>query len=80
MCCFFDTPESGTSNELPEVRDEVSSLVDLLEARHSGLTKTLDGQFPELRSTVWQSEGSVQGAVQALTPQMTENKKKVRTA
>jgi len=69
--------ESGASDELQEARDEVASLVELLEARHGGLTKTLDGQFPELRSTVWQSEGSVQAAVQALTPQMTENKKKL---
>lgn len=69
--------ESGASEELPEVRNEVTSLVELLEARHSGLTKTLDGEFPELRSTVWQSDGTVQAAVQALTPQMTENKKKL---
>ncbi|CAD7704449.1 unnamed protein product, partial [Ostreobium quekettii] len=69
--------ESDASAELSEVQEEVSSLVDLLETRHSGLTKTMDGQFPQLRSTVWQSQGSVQAAVQSLTPQMTENKKKL---
>lgn len=69
--------ESEASAELSEVQEEVSSLVELLETRHSGLTKTMDGQFPQLRSTVWQSQGSVQAAVQSLTPQMTENKKKL---
>ncbi len=40
-------------------------------------TRQGDG-FPELRATLWQSEGSVAGAVQGLVPQMTENRKKVR--
>lgn len=52
--------------------------MEILESRQGGLVATLDGNFPELRSTVWQSAPSVQAAVQALTPQMTENKKKVR--
>ncbi|CAD7700318.1 unnamed protein product, partial [Ostreobium quekettii] len=69
--------DSESSDELSEVQEEVSSLVELLETRHSGLTKTMDGQFPQLRSTVWHSQESVQAAVQALTPQMTENKKKL---
>ena len=51
--------------------------------RAGALAATLPGAgaagsgFPELRSTVWQSDASVQAAVQALTPQMTENKKRV---
>ena len=52
--------------------------MEILESRQAGLTGTLDGSFPELRTTIWQSEASVQAAVQTLTPQMTENKKKVR--
>ena len=51
--------------------------MELLELRHGGLTATLDGGFPELRHTIWESEASMQTAVQALTPQMTENKKRV---
>ena len=39
--------------------------------------QTLDGGFPELRQTVWQSAATVQAAVQALTPQMAENKSRV---
>eukprot|EP00887_Chlorella_sp_A99_P000959 scaffold5.g959.t1 len=42
-----------------------------------GAPETLDGGFPELRHTVWQSASAVQAAVQALTPQMTENKARV---
>ena len=64
--------------EVAECRDEANTLVELLQARHASLSYTLDGAFPELRTTIWQSESSVQGAVQGLTPQMTENKKKVR--
>lgn len=56
---------------------EASSLVELLEGRQRSLAITLEGDFQELRTTVWQSEGSVQSAVQALVPQMTENKRKV---
>lgn len=57
--------------------------MELLELRSAALAATLGGPacpggFPELRATVWQSEASVQAAVQALTPQMAENKKRVR--
>eukprot|EP00210_Caulerpa_lentillifera_P000976 g941.t1 len=69
--------ELESSDELDEIKDEITSLVTLLESRLGALIGNLEGQFPELRSTVWQSEGTVQAAVQALTPQMTENKKKV---
>ena len=69
--------ESASYDELQETRDELMSLVELLKSRHQGLTSNLEGQFPELRRTVWQSEATVQAAIQALTPQMTENKKKV---
>jgi hypothetical protein len=63
--------------ELAETRTEASQLVELLDLRQGGLTATLEGGFPELRATAWQSLQSVQAAVQALTPQMTENKKRV---
>lgn len=69
--------ETQSSDEMSEIKDEIASLVTLLDSRLAGLIGNLEGQFPELRSTVWQSEGTVQAAVQALTPQMTENKKKV---
>lgn len=67
--------------ELADARAEAASLVELLELRAGSLAATLGGGagaagFPELRGTVWQSEASVQAAVQALTPQMTENKKR----
>lgn len=42
-----------------------------------GIVSTLDGEFPELKATIWQSDETVQAAVQSLTPQMTENRKKV---
>lgn len=63
---------------MAEARRECASLVELLDLRQGGLAAALEGGFPELRATVWQSEASVQAAVQALTPQMTENKKRVR--
>ncbi len=42
-------------------------MVELLDLRQGGLTQTLDGGFPELRNSVWQSEISVQSAVQVCT-------------
>lgn len=50
--------------ELEETRQEAASVVELLDLRQGGLAQTLDGGFPELRTSVWQSEGSVQAAVQ----------------
>jgi len=72
-CRVLEAP----GEELGEVKSEMNSLIELLESRHRSLTRNLEGEFPELRTTVWQSEGTVQAAVQALTPQMTENKRKV---
>eukprot|EP00198_Chlamydomonas_reinhardtii_P011352 XP_001700689.1 predicted protein [Chlamydomonas reinhardtii] len=43
---------------------------------HSQWGENDDG-FPELRASLWQAESSVAAAVQALSPQMTENRKKV---
>jgi hypothetical protein len=50
----------------------------LLETKHARLAATLDGSYPQLKHSVWQSEASQQSAVQTLMPQMTENKAKVR--
>ena len=50
----------------------------LLETKHARLAATLDGNYPQLKASVWHSEASQQSAVQTLTPQMTENKAKVR--
>jgi MoxR-like ATPase len=69
--------EAANEAELAEARAEVASLVEVLSLRQGSLAATLDGGYPELRDTVWQSEAAVQAAVQALTPQMTENKKRV---
>ena len=63
--------------ELAEVQQEGASVVELLQQRQAGLSSTLGQHFPEMRNTIWQSESSVQAAAQSLTPQMTENKKKV---
>ncbi|KAL4859996.1 hypothetical protein ACK3TF_000225 [Chlorella vulgaris] len=68
--------EAANEAELAEARAEVASLVEVLSLRQGSLAATLDGGYPELRDTVWQSEAAVQAAVQALTPQMTENKKR----
>ena len=51
-------------SEAEEACEEATTLVDLLQDRHQAVTNVLDGHFPELRSTVWQSEASVQSAVQ----------------
>ena len=59
------------------MRGEAAQLVELLSLRQAGLAATLDGAFPELRASIWQSQDSVQAAVQALTPQMAENRRKV---
>ena len=65
------------TQEVAEAAAECAALVELLELRQGSLAASLDGGFPDLRATVWQSEASVQAAAQALTPQMTENKKRV---
>ncbi|DBB08177.1 TPA: hypothetical protein ACH3X3_008361 [Trebouxia sp. C0006] len=69
--------ENKDQQELAEVQQEGASVVELLQQRQAGLAATLGQQFPEMRNTTWQSESSVQAAAQTLTPQMTENKKKV---
>ena len=50
--------------DLEETKREAAQVVELLDLRQGGLTQTLDGGFPELRTSVWQSEISVQSAVQ----------------
>lgn len=50
--------------EAADALAECSTLVELLESRQAALAATLEGAFPELRATVWQSEASVQAAVQ----------------
>ena len=50
--------------DLEETKREAAQVVELLDLRQGGLTQTLDGGFPELRNSVWQSEISVQSAVQ----------------
>jgi len=49
----FRLLESRSEAELKEVTEEVNQVVGLLEARHAALCKTLDGEFPELRATIW---------------------------
>lgn len=56
--------QSPDSTEASDALSECVTLVELLEGRQAALTATLEGQFPELRATVWQSEASVQAAVQ----------------
>lgn len=63
--------------EISEAQGEVADLVDLLKARASELAITLDADYPDLRSSIWLSEAAAQSAVQSLTPQMTENRKRV---
>lgn len=65
------------AEEIQEAENESTSLVELLELRYAGLAATLDGNFPELRSTVWLSEATATAAAQALLPQMEENRRKV---
>lgn len=52
------------AQDLEETKREAAQVVELLDLRQGGLTQTLDGGFPELRTSVWQSEISVQSAVQ----------------
>lgn len=56
--------QSPDGAEAADALTECSTLVELLESRQSALAATLEGAFPELRATVWQSEASVQAAVQ----------------
>ncbi|KAK9830840.1 hypothetical protein WJX74_009470 [Apatococcus lobatus] len=72
-CRVLESPES---QEVAEVQQEVTDLVQLLTSRQGELASMLNG-FPQLRSTIWFSEASQQAAVQSLTPQMTENRGKV---
>ena len=68
---------SATADEVEEAAKEAANLVELLDLRQEGLAATLDGDFPELRSTVWLSEAGAAAAAQALGPQMAENRKRV---
>ncbi len=52
------------AQELEETRKEAAAVVELLDLRQGGLAQTLDGNFPDLRNSVWQSESTVQAAVQ----------------
>lgn len=61
--CRLLAEEPG-SPEMADARSEAGTLVELLESRHAAITYSLDGAFPELRDTTWQSEASVQSAVQ----------------
>ena len=63
--------------KLEETKATVASMRQLLETKHARLAATLDGNYPQLKHSVWQSEASQQSAVQTLVPQMTENKAKV---
>jgi hypothetical protein len=56
--------QSPDGAEAADALAECSTLVELLEARQAALAATLEGAFPELRATIWQSEASVQAAVQ----------------
>jgi len=52
------------STEAADALAECVTLIELLEGRQAALAATLEGAFPELRTTVWQSDASVQAAVQ----------------
>lgn len=56
--------QSPDSAEAADALAECGTLVELLQGRQAALAATLEGAFPELRATVWQSEASVQAAVQ----------------
>ncbi len=55
-------------------------MVGLLKTRARELAVTLDADYPDLRSSIWLSQEAAQSSVQSLTPQMTENRKRVRLA
>lgn len=69
-------PDGRAVAEMAETTGEANTLVGLLQDRHASLSVALGASFPELRASIWQSAASVQSAVQSLTPQVTENKKK----
>ena len=58
------TPSAPGMQDMEETKREAAQVVELLDLRQGGLTQTLDGGFPELRNSVWQSEISVQSSVQ----------------
>eukprot|EP00884_Botryococcus_braunii_P013200 jgi/Botrbrau1/21881/Bobra.0249s0010.1 len=70
---LLSTPSSP---EVAEAVEEVADLVELLQRRHEGLAGLLQGDFPLLRSSVWNSEAASQSAVQTLSPPLNENLRK----
>lgn len=70
-------PWDWVPQETAEALAELGDLVELLQRRHEGLAGLLEGDFLPLRSSVWSSEAASQAAVQTLTPQLTENLRKV---
>jgi hypothetical protein len=56
--------QAPDSAEAADALAECGTLVELLQNRQAALAATLEGAFPELRATVWQSEATVQAAVQ----------------
>ena len=84
LCRSLRSPLADVCNDagmnlqrLEETKATVASMRQLLETKHARLAATLDGNYPQLKHSVWQSEASQQSAVQTLMPQMTENKAKV---
>ncbi len=55
---------AGVESELADARAEAETLVELLASRHAAVVADLEGGFPALRATVWQSPASVAAAVQ----------------
>jgi MoxR-like ATPase len=66
----------GGAEELAAAAEEAATLAALLEGRHAEVSASLDGGFPELRATLWQSGASARGAAQHLTPPLAENRKR----
>jgi len=66
----------GGGDEVPAAAAEAATLAGLLEARHAEVASSLDGGFPELRATLWQSAQSARQAAQHLTPPLAENKRR----
>jgi MoxR-like ATPase len=75
-CALLARGGDGSKEEVTAAAEEAATLAALLEARHAEVSASLDGGFPELRATLWQSAASARQAAQHLTPPLTENRRR----
>ena len=67
------------STQAAAVEEDARALVELLAKKYNATAGALDGGFPGISDHLWLGEDTATGAVNALTPLLERNKKKVKS-